>query len=78
MNDDSITRIFCDVDDFCTMLKYACTACLLPPPGTGGHWFPLSRLALSEVMTIVILFHLSEYRCFKWYYQECARKQRSG
>jgi hypothetical protein len=48
---------------------------LLPPSGTGGRWFPRSRLALSEVMTIVILFHLSGYRCFKWYCQECVSKQ---
>ncbi|MDR0388257.1 MAG: hypothetical protein LBH57_09510, partial [Treponema sp.] len=31
---------------------------------TGGAWFPRSRLTLNEVMTIVILFHLSGYRCF--------------
>jgi hypothetical protein len=22
-------------------------------------------------MTIILLFHLSGYRCFKWYYQRC-------
>jgi hypothetical protein len=29
-------------------------------------------------MTIVIVFHLSGYRCFKWYYQDCVSKQLSG
>jgi hypothetical protein len=33
------------------------------------------RLTLREVMTISILFHLSGYRCFKWYYQEYVSKQ---
>ena len=35
-------------------------------------------MALSEIMTIVILFHLSQYRMFKWYYKryvcECLRE----
>jgi hypothetical protein len=78
MNDDIITRIFCDVDDFCIRLERYCKARLLPPSGTGGRWFPQGRLTLSEVMTIVILFHLSGYRCFKWYYQDCVSKQLSG
>lgn len=28
-------------------------------------------LAPSEVMTIVIFYHLSGYKCFKYYYQKC-------
>jgi hypothetical protein len=74
MNDDSITRIFCDVDDFCARLERYCTIHLLPID-TGSAWFPRSRLTLSEVMTIAILFHLSGYQCFKWYYQEHGSKQ---
>jgi hypothetical protein len=31
----------------------------------------LGRLSLSEVMTFIVLFHLSGYRCFKRYYQRC-------
>ncbi|MDR3355964.1 MAG: hypothetical protein LBO04_02125 [Spirochaetaceae bacterium] len=61
MDNDSITRIFCDADDFCTRLERYCKARLLPPSGTGGRWFPRSRLTPSEVMTIVILFHLGGY-----------------
>lgn len=29
----------------------------------------VSRLTLSEILTITIYFHLSGYRMFKWYYQ---------
>jgi hypothetical protein len=65
MDNDRITRISCDAADFCTRLERYCTARLLPPSGTGRCRFPQSRLALSEVMTIVILFHPSGYRCFK-------------
>jgi len=68
MDEDSITRIYCDVDDFCKALEGYCRAHLLPG-GKAPKWFPASRLSLSEVMTITVLFHLSGYRCFKWYYQ---------
>jgi hypothetical protein len=30
MNDDSITRIFCDANDFCARLERYCTTHLLP------------------------------------------------
>jgi hypothetical protein len=40
MDNDSITRIFCDVDDFCARLERYCTARLLPPSGTGRRGFP--------------------------------------
>jgi hypothetical protein len=39
------------------------------PHDKAPKWFPASRLSLSEAMTIIVLFHLSGYRCFKWYYQ---------
>jgi hypothetical protein len=39
------------------------------PHDKAAKWFPASGLSLSEVMTIIVLFHLSGYRCFKWYYQ---------
>ena len=68
MDNDSITRIYCDVDDFCKALEGYCKTHLLPC-GKAAKWFPASRLTLSEVMTIIVLFHLSGYRCFKWYYQ---------
>ena len=69
MNEDSITRIYCDVDDFCKALERSCTSPLLPN-GKTPKWFPASRLSLSEVMTIIVLFHLSHYRHFKAYYLE--------
>jgi hypothetical protein len=68
MNEDIITRIYCDVDDFCTALEDYCKSSLLPSD-KAAKWFPASRLSLSEVMTIIVLFHLSGYRCFKWFYQ---------
>ena len=68
-----LVDIFCQVDDFCNHFN------------EGRHYFLTSnsdkckrkracRLALSEVMTIVILFHLSGYRTFKDFYLSCVLK----
>jgi hypothetical protein len=70
MDEESITGIHCDVDDFCRAHEGYCKARLLAE-GKKRKWFPASGLPLSEVMTIVLLFPLSGYRCFKWYYQRC-------
>jgi hypothetical protein len=66
MNEDTITTIY--VDDFCKALEAYCKAHSLPGDEKRA-WFPASRLSLSEVMAIILLFQLSGYRCFKWYYQ---------
>ena len=36
---------------------------------------PPSSLILSEIMTICVIFHLSGYRTFKWYYTRFITKQ---
>ena len=50
----------------------------LLPNEQAGAWFPESRMALSEIMAIAILFQLSGYRCFKWYYNDYAVKHMGG
>jgi hypothetical protein len=77
MNEDTITRIYCDVDDFRKAFEAYCKAHSLPG-AQRSSWFPASRLSLREVMTIILLFHLSGYRCFKWYYQRCVCSQLRG
>jgi hypothetical protein len=61
-----IVQLFCDVDDFCQWFipqweQYQLTA-------GGKKRFRQGTLSLSEVMTIVILFHESQYRNFKAFY----------
>ena len=58
--------IFCEIDDFCNEYEKYC--CHNSPPETTGPQ-KRSRLALSEIMTIIVYFHLSQYRAFKWYYK---------
>jgi hypothetical protein len=60
--------IFCDVDDFCKAFAPVWQQLLLPAQPKQRD--RKSGLCLSEVMTIVIQFHLSGYRTFKAYYTE--------
>ena len=61
-----ILPIFCDIDDFCRRFEPIWHTRLLPTPGQKRH--RASTLALSEIMTILVLFHASGYRTFKWFY----------
>lgn len=63
--------IFCDVDDFCKDYEKYCTRSLLMDK---QEIVPKTRMALSEIITILILYHLSGYRTFKWYYLYHVRK----
>lgn len=56
--------IFCDIDDFCKDYEEYCTKSLLMDKNAIT---PKTSLSLSEIMTILVYFHLSGYRTFKWY-----------
>ena len=62
----SLLALFCDVDDFCLVFDQHMKQHGLGP--TRGKPGPKPTLSLSEVMTIIIHFHQSEYRHFKAYY----------
>jgi hypothetical protein len=61
-----ILSLFCDIDDFCQFFEPLLNERLLE---TRERNRP-STLCLSEVMTIITLFHVSRYRDFKSYYTE--------
>lgn len=63
----SLLELFCDVDDFCQEFRVWINKQQL---GGGKKRGPVSRLSLSELMTIVIHFHQAGYRNFKQYYKE--------
>ena len=63
--EELLISIFCDVDDFCQVYeqyyqKYSIT--------DGKNHIHKSSMSISEIMTIVIFFHLSNHKTFKWYY----------
>ena len=71
MNIIPMTEIFCDVDDFYREFTDNLPKNLLP--SSEEPHFPLTVppciLSPSEMMTLVVIFHLSHYRTFKHFYQ---------
>lgn len=66
-----IVALFCDLDNFAVHFEAHCKR----PQLSGGirHRHRPSRLHLSEVMTIMVLFHGSNYRTFKHFYLHYVR-----
>ena len=62
----NLDELFCDVDDFCQLFLPAWYRQLLS--SGEGKRRRASRLTLSEIMTILIYFHQSQYRNFKAFY----------
>lgn len=62
-------QIFCDIDDFCLWFVPVWQSRMLPPV---EHKLRRRepQLCLSEIMTILVLFHRSNYRTFKHFYLE--------
>ncbi len=65
-----ITRIFCELDDFCWQFEHYWQY-QVQLPSMSGERRSQSRLSLSEVMTIVVAFHGSGFRTFKAFYTLC-------
>jgi len=64
----SLLELYCHVDDFCQTIKPQLEAQRL---GDGKpHRQRATDLSVSEIMTILIHFHQSQYRMFKAYYTE--------
>ena len=62
---DKITEIFCSIDDFCKEFVPFWQKNLI---SNGKKRFRASKMSLSEVITIQVLFHLSGYKTFKEFY----------
>jgi len=62
---NKITQIFCSFDDFCLEFVPFWQKSLL---SNGKRRIRKSKMSLSEVMTIQVLFHVSGYRNFKTFY----------
>ncbi|EKD71006.1 MAG: transposase, IS4 family protein [uncultured bacterium] len=70
-----IVEIFCDIDEFYKdHIKKSATKLLPLPKGKRRRKTELSE---SEMLTIMILFHLSHYRTFKDFYIDCVLGQLS-
>lgn len=64
---EDITELYCMIDDFCKEFEPQLNARLLADGQC--HRLRPASLSLSEIMTLVILFHQIRYRHFKSFYQ---------
>jgi hypothetical protein len=71
-----ILPVFCDIDDFCLFFEPLWRTRLLAAVPRQRQ--RTTTLCLSEVMTIIVLFHLSGYRNFKTFYTQQVLKQMAG
>jgi Transposase DDE domain len=78
MNQDKITNIFVEVDDFCQKFdKTIRDSKKLASNDPKKTRVRASRLSDSEIITILICFHLGAHRCFKHYYEQVIREHYS-
>ncbi|WP_339659527.1 IS982 family transposase [uncultured Polaribacter sp.] len=69
---DKITEIFCSIDDFCLVFEPALQKRQLSRgKKTRNRKFKMSA---SEIVTITVLFHLSDVRTFKHFYISYVQK----
>lgn len=61
--DDKITEIYCNVDEFCKAFDN-----FLHTRSIGKRPKKEPKLSKSEICTILILYHLSGMKCFKYFY----------
>src|SRR6185437_8006089 len=72
-----LTEIFCLIDDFCKHFDQTQRNYILPNPERKRK--KPCTISLAELITIVVMFHLSHYRTFKDFYLcyllQCYRKE---
>jgi len=64
--DEILTRVYCDIDEFGKAFEKYWQKHLVTD---GSAPWRKCTMSLSEIMTIVVFFHLSNHRTFKWYYK---------
>ena len=64
MDMNQLTRIFCEIDDFCKDFNQYTENKFLPSPTPTTRRGPQCCLSHSEIMTILVLFQSSRWRDF--------------
>jgi len=73
LNTTKLTEIFIECDDFMKGIKEFMDAQGLPNPDNSRRKRE-RQMSESEMMTIIIYYHYSGFRCFKWYYNLVIKK----
>jgi hypothetical protein len=69
----SLTEIFYQIDNFCKYFERGGKNYFLANPTKKRK--KACAMSLSEIMTIMVLFHMSDYRTLKHFYLECVLKE---
>lgn len=64
-----LEEIYCLIDDFCKYFEQEQSKRLLSNPNRKRN--RICQMSLSEIMTILVMFHYSHYRTFKDFYLNC-------
>jgi len=68
---ERLTEVFCEVDDFCQAFEAQWQAYLI---GSGAApRGPQPGLAVSEIITLLLVLHSTRFKYLKNFYQGCAR-----
>jgi hypothetical protein len=72
INELKLIQLFCQTDDFAKVFEPTLMKHLLPASTTLLKRSAVNKpaISLSEMMTIEILYHLSGYKCFQYFYQQ--------
>lgn len=68
-----LTEIFIECDDFIKGIESFLDAQGLPNPEQGTRK-RAREMSKSEMMSILIFYHYSGFKCFKWYYNQIIKK----
>lgn len=68
INELKLIELFCELDDFCILYEQKLAAHLLTTTTAAKRLTRRPAIALSEMMTIEITYHLSGYKCFEYFY----------
>ena len=74
MNSNKITEIFYIIDEFCKGFEAAKADHVLVKDSSKNTRNRKFKLSDSEVMTILVLFHLGNFRCLKHFYVNYVQK----
>jgi len=67
-----LTQLFCDVDDFCQSFILEWQKSQLTTGEKKRN--RAHRMSYSEMITLLVYYHQSGYRTFKWFYQHHVQK----
>jgi len=74
VSNDKITEIFCTVDDFCKEITQILDENSIESDYSAKKRKRKSKLSDSEVISIMVFFHLKGYRCLKHFYIHYVQK----